>query len=49
MTLTRYFTDYAWLGGDQVTDRVLLEVDGDRIARVQAGADCPADAVHLPG
>ena len=49
MTLTRYFTDYAWLGGDQVTDRVLLEVNGDRIAGVQAGADCPADAVHLPG
>jgi len=49
MTLTRYFTDYAWLGGDQVTDRVLLEVNGDRIAGVQAGAACPADAVHLPG
>src|SRR5215469_1507708 len=49
MTLTRYFTDCAWLGGDQVTDRVLLEVNGDRIAGVQAGADCPADAVHLPG
>jgi formiminoglutamate deiminase len=49
MPLTRYFTDYAWLGGDQVTDRVLLEVDGDRIGGVQAGAERPADAVHLPG
>ena len=45
----RYFTDYAWLGGAQVAGRVLLEVDGDRIGRVQAGADRPADAVHLRG
>ena len=49
MPLTRYFTDYAWLGGDQVTDRVLLEVDGDRIGGVQASVDRPADAVYLPG
>jgi len=49
MALTRYFTDYAWLGGGQVTDRVLLEVDGDRIGGVRAGVDRPADAVHLPG
>jgi formiminoglutamate deiminase len=47
--VTRYFTDYAWLGGDQVSDRVLIEVDGDRITAVSAGQDRPADAVHLPG
>ena len=29
--MTRYFTDYAWLGGDQVSDRVLIEVDGYRV------------------
>jgi formiminoglutamate deiminase len=49
MTLTRYFADYAWLGGDQVADRVLLEVDGDRIGAVRVGVDRPADAVHLAG
>jgi formiminoglutamate deiminase len=47
--VVRYFTDHAWLGGDQVADRVLLEVDGERISGVLAGADRPADAVHLAG
>jgi formiminoglutamate deiminase len=49
VAVTRYFADYAWLGGDQVADRVLLEVAGDRIDTVQAGVDRPADAVHLAG
>jgi formiminoglutamate deiminase len=49
VTPTRYFTDYAWLGGEQVADRVLLEVNGDRIGAVQAGVDRPAGAAHLPG
>jgi formiminoglutamate deiminase len=49
MALTRYFTDYAWLGGDQVAERVLVEVDGDRISAVHAGADRRADAIHLAG
>jgi len=49
VTVTRYFTDYAWLGGDRVSDRVLVEVDGDRISAVRAGVERPADAVHLPG
>ncbi len=47
--MTRYFADYAWLGGDQVSDRVLIEVDGDKITSVSAGQDRPADATHLPG
>jgi formiminoglutamate deiminase len=47
--VTRYFADYAWLGGDQVSDRVLIEVEGERIASVSAGQDRPADATHLPG
>jgi formiminoglutamate deiminase len=47
--VTRYFADYAWLGGDRVSDRVLLEVAGERISAVRAGADRPADAVHLAG
>ena len=49
MAVVRYFTDYAWLGGDLVAGRVLLEVDGERISAVRAGADRPADAVYLPG
>jgi formiminoglutamate deiminase len=49
MGVTRYYADYAWLGGDRVAGRVLLEVDGDRIAAVRAGVDRPADAVHLAG
>jgi formiminoglutamate deiminase len=49
VAVTRYFTDYAWLGGDRVADRVLLEVSGDRISAVLPGVDRPADAVHLAG
>ena len=49
MSVTRYFADYAWLGGDQVSDRVLIEVDGERITAVSAGQDRPADAIHLAG
>jgi hypothetical protein len=37
MPITRYFTDYAWLGGAQVAERVLIDVTGDRIAAVQVG------------
>src|SRR4029079_4936530 len=29
MPMTRYFTDYAWLGGAQVAERVLIDVTGD--------------------
>ncbi|HUN32774.1 MAG TPA: formimidoylglutamate deiminase, partial [Trebonia sp.] len=49
VAVTRYFADYAWLGGDRVSERVLLEVDGERISAVRAGADRPADADHLAG
>ena len=45
MPITRYFTDYAWLGGAQVAERVLIDVTDDRIAAVQAGVD----AAYLPG
>ena len=49
MPIARYFTDYAWLGGDQVSDRVLIEVDDGRITTVQTGVMRPADATHLAG
>jgi formiminoglutamate deiminase len=47
--LTRYWADQAWLGGDAVSAGVLIEVDGERIAAVQPGAERPGDATHLPG
>src|SRR5262249_15509482 len=47
--MTRYFTDYAWLGGAQVAERVLIDVDGDRITAVSAGQERPAAATYLPG
>lgn len=49
MPMTRYFADYAWLGGDRVADRVRIDVADDRIVAVAAGAERPDDAVHLPG
>ena len=47
--MTRYFADHAWLGGDVAAAGVLIDVDGERIATVQAGMDRPADAAHLRG
>jgi formiminoglutamate deiminase len=42
-----YHAELAWLG--QVGERVLIEVEGDRIARVTAGAEPPPEAVPLAG
>jgi formiminoglutamate deiminase len=47
--VTRYFADHAWLGGDAAAADVLIEVEGERIAAVRAGAERPADAVPLRG
>jgi formiminoglutamate deiminase len=47
--VTAFFADSAWLGGGRVTDGVLIEVDGDRIAAVTPGVARPATAVHLRG
>ncbi|MGH3165381.1 MAG: formimidoylglutamate deiminase, partial [Trebonia sp.] len=49
MPVRRFFTDYAWLGGDRAEERVLFEVDGDRITTVRSAAERPGDATHLPG
>lgn len=49
MGLTRYFCDHAALGGDAAAADVLVTVDGERIAAVEAGAARPADAHHLRG
>ena len=39
----------AWLGGDAPAERVLIEVDGERIGAVTAGVDPPGDAERLDG
>ena len=46
--MTAFFAERAWRGG-RVEERVLVEVRGERIAAVTAGADPPAGAVRLPG
>ena len=48
-TSDRYFCDYAWTGGPSAEADVLISVAGDRIIAIGAGADRPADAVHLRG
>jgi cytosine/adenosine deaminase-related metal-dependent hydrolase len=46
--VSRYWCEWAWLGGDDPTASVLLTIDGDRIATVEPGVE-PADATRLPG
>ncbi|MCD6728198.1 MAG: formimidoylglutamate deiminase [Solirubrobacteraceae bacterium] len=47
--MTLYHADWAWLGGEEVAARALIEVDGERIAAVRAGVDRPAGAARLAG
>jgi formiminoglutamate deiminase len=47
--VTRYYANHAWLGGDEVSAGVLIEVDGERISAVRPGAERPSDARHLRG
>jgi formiminoglutamate deiminase len=51
--VTSYLCEYAWLP-DGLAEQVLIEVDGDRLARVERGTDeggvnAPADPVRLAG
>ena len=46
--MTALWCEHAWLGGDAVADGVLVEIDGERIARVEAGA-AAGDAERLRG
>jgi formiminoglutamate deiminase len=42
--------ELAWLGGERAESGVLIELDGDRIASVEAGvSNSPPDAISLPG
>ena len=47
--MTRYWAELAWLGGERAEADVLIEVRGERIASVVAGAERPGDAIHLRG
>jgi formiminoglutamate deiminase len=49
MPLTSWHADRAWLGGERVERRVLIETSGDRITAVEPGRDPPAGARRLPG
>ncbi len=44
-----YLADFAWLGGERAEADVLIEVDGERITAVRAGATPRAGAVRLRG
>jgi formiminoglutamate deiminase len=48
--VTAWHAELAWLGPERgVVERVLVEVEGDRIAAVTEGADPPAGATRLAG
>jgi formiminoglutamate deiminase len=47
--VTSWYAEHAWLGGDRVATGVLIEVDGERIAAVRAGAEPPPGATRLGG
>ncbi len=50
MPLSAWHAELVWLGPARgVAERVLLEVDGDRIAAVTEGVEPPAGARRLPG
>ena len=48
--MSAWHAELAWLGPDRgVAERVLVEVEGDRIAAVTEGVDPPAGATRLAG
>ena len=47
--MTEYHCELAWLGDDRAVADVLVTVDGDRIAAVQAGGTPRSDAIRLRG
>jgi formiminoglutamate deiminase len=47
--MSRYWCEYAWLGGDSATAGVLLEIHDGRIRAITCGVACPSDATRLPG
>jgi formiminoglutamate deiminase len=50
MPLKAWHAELAWLGPERgVVERVLVEIEGDRIAGVREGVDPPAGATRLAG
>jgi formiminoglutamate deiminase len=50
MSADRYWCELAWLGGESAAEGVAVDVDGERIAAVEAGvAAPPPDATRLDG
>jgi formiminoglutamate deiminase len=47
--VTAYWCELAWLGGERAESEVLVEIEGERIASVEAGVPAPAGAVRLDG
>ena len=47
--MTTYWCELAWLGGERAEEAVVVEVEGERIARVESGAQPPPDAERLEG
>jgi len=47
--VTAFYADYAWLGGDRADAAVQIDVDGERIADIRAGAEPSPDATRLAG
>ena len=48
--VARYWCEFAWLGGNEVEQGVVVELEGDWIVSVAAGtAAAPTDAVRLEG
>ncbi|HEX6673673.1 MAG TPA: formimidoylglutamate deiminase [Actinomycetes bacterium] len=47
--MTQWWAERAWLGGEHVAERVLIQTDGERVTAVEAGRDAPAGARRLSG
>ena len=47
--MSSYWCELAWLGDSPAVSGVLISVEGERIASVEAGVAPPSDAERLPG
>jgi formiminoglutamate deiminase len=47
--MSAFWCELAWLGGDGVEARVLVETEGERITRVESGVEAPRGATVLRG
>jgi formiminoglutamate deiminase len=47
--VTAYWCELAWLGGERAEPGIVVDVEGDRIARVESAATPPSGAARLRG